>query len=257
MYPKINIMKKILESILDKKIGLIKYLGGELSVYQFLDKGKRLDLIAKNDNELFDVEVSTKFDKYISWRNYAFVSHLYTKSIKKGESYKNYKHTYLINIISNKHGKIPIRIGKNVDQINDYMTNVITEVQIYVDYFIKEYYNKGNQELTNKYKYIIMLGLNLDELKEFNKEYGDDIVKEYMNSMENVLDDDEITPLFTKEEEKLSEVNTARDEGIEIGEKRGIKNTKIELAKSLKKEKVDLNIIAKTTGLSIKKLTML
>ena len=227
MYPKIIIMKKLLECIFEREIEHIRYLGQELPVFQFIDKGKRLDLFAKNENELFDVEVSSKFDKYISWRNYAYAAHIYTKSIKKSEDYKNYKHTYLINIIGNRKGKIPIRTERHVDQINEDMTNVITEVQVNVDYFIKEYYTKSNKKLINKYKYIIMLGLNLKQLKEFYKEYGDDIVKEYMDSMENVLDYEEIEPLFTKEEEKKLEVNAAREEGIEIGEKNGEKKIKI------------------------------
>ena len=227
MYPKIIIMKKLLECIFEREIEHIRYLGQELPVFQFIDKGKRLDLFAKNENELFDVEVSSKFDKYISWRNYVYAAYIFTKSIKKSESYKNYKHTYLINIIGNRKGKIPIRTERHVDQINEDMTNVITEVQVNVDYFIKEYYTKSNKKLINKYKYIIMLGLNLKQLKEFYKEYGDDIVKEYMDSMENVLDYEEIEPLFTKEEEKKLEVNAAREEGIEIGEKNGEKKIKI------------------------------
>ena len=220
MYPKIHLMKSILESVLNRNIDKLRYLGQEIPVVQFIEKGKRLDAFAETENEYFDIEVSTKFSKYISWRNYAFASQVYTKTVKRGEHYKDYKHTYLINIIGNRKGKIPIRIGKNVDQINDDMTNVITEIQINVDYFIKEYYNKGNKKLINKYKYIIMLGLALEELKEFNKEYGDDVVEEYTETMDKILDDEEIEPLFTFREEKIIE---AREEGIEIGEKIGEK----------------------------------
>lgn len=253
MYPKIIIMKKLLECILEKEIENIRYLGQELSIFQFIEKGKRLDLFARNENELFDVEVTNNFNKYISWRNYAYAAHIYAKSIKKGENYNNYKHTYLINIIGNKKGKIPIRKERHVDQINEDMTNVITEIQVNVDYFIKEYYNKGNKKLINEYKYIIMLGLNLEELKEFYKEYGDDIMKEYMDQMENVLDYEEIEPLFTKEEERVLEVNAAREEGVEKGEKK----KEAELAKKFKQQGVDLNIISKATGLSVKKIMML
>ena len=126
------------------------------------------------------------------------------------------------------------------------MTNTITEVQVNVDFFIKEYYNKNNKKLTNKYKYIIMLGLTLEELKEFNERYGDEVMEECVEAMEKVVNDEEIEPLFTREEEKELEVNTARLDGIEIGEKRGIakgrNDEKLELASKMVKEHIPLEI---------------
>lgn len=253
MYPKIHLMKSILESILNRNIDKLRYLGQEIPVVQFIEKGKRLDAFAETDSEYFDIEVTKNFTKDISWRNYAFAVQVYTKTVRKGGNYKEYKHTYLINIIGNRKGKMPIRIENHVDELNDEMTNAITEVQVNVDYCIKEYYNKGNIKLIDKYKYIIMLGLNLVELKEFSERYGDDIVNEYVETMEKVVSDEEIEPLFTREEEKELEVNTARLDGIEIGEKQ----KELELAKSFKSQGVDLKIISKATGLSIKKLMML
>ena len=273
MYPKIHIMKSILECILDTKLEKIRYLGEELPVSQFLEKRKRLDAFVMDIDSYFDIEVSTKFTKYISWRNYAYASQVYLKTVKRSSTYKEYKHTYLINIIGNKKGKIPIRTERHVDERNELMTNVITEIQVNIEYFMKEYYNKGNQELINKYKYIIMLGLNLEELKEFKERYGDEIVEEYVKEFEAITSDEEILPLFTKEEERQLEINSARDEGIEQGIEKGIKkgieqgielgqeqgrsSEKIDLAKKFKSQGVDLNIISKATGLSINHLMML
>ena len=269
MYPKIHIMKSILECILDTKLEKIRYLGEELPVSQFLEKRKRLDAFVMDIDSYFDIEVSTKFTKYISWRNYAYASQVYLKIVKRSSTYKEYKHTYLINIIGNKKGKIPIRTERHVDERNELMTNVITEIQVNIEYFMKEYYNKGNQELISKYKYIIMLGLNLEELKEFKERYGDEIVEEYVKKFEEITSDEEILPLFTKEEERQLEINSARDEGIEqgiekgieqgieLGQEQGRSSEKIDLAKKFKSQGVDLNIISKATGLSINHLMML
>ena len=273
MYPKIHIMKSILECILDTKLEKIRYLGEELPVSQFLEKRKRLDAFVMDIDSYFDIEVSTKFTKYISWRNYAYASQVYLKTVKRSSTYKEYKHTYLINIIGNKKGKIPIRTERHVDEINELMTNVITEIQVNIEYFMKEYYNKGNQELINKYKYIIMLGLNLEELKEFKERYGDEIVEEYVKKFEEITSDEEILPLFTKEEERQLEINSARDEGIEQGIEKGIKkgieqgielgqeqgrsSEKIDLASKMIQEKIPLDKVSSITGLSINKLRML
>ena len=110
-----------------------------------------------------------------------------------------------------------------------------------------------------------MLGLTLEELKEFNERYGDEVMEEYVEAMEKVVNDEEIEPLFTREEEKELEVNTARLDGIEIGEKRGEKrgiakgrnDEKLELASKMVKEHIPLEKISNITGLSLKKLMML
>ena len=47
------------------------------------------------------------------------------------------------------------------------------------------------------------------------------------------------------------------DKGLECGIKQGEKNKTLELAKNLKKEGVDINIICKTTGLSIDEINKL
>ena len=172
MYPRIHILKNVLETILGKKIDKIKYLCGELPVAQFIRKGNRLDAYVTDMKSYFDIEVSRSFDKYISWRNYAFASQVYMSTIKQGESYKNYKRTYLINIISGSKQKIPIRIENHLDQGYNKMTNMITEYRVSIDYFVNLYYNNGNLEEILKYRYLIMLGLTLKELKIFNERYG-------------------------------------------------------------------------------------
>ena len=80
LYPRIYIMKKILETILDKKIKSIKYLGGELPVRQFIEIGKRLDAYVTGMNSYFDIEVSKVFPSYIQKRNYAFAERFYEYS---------------------------------------------------------------------------------------------------------------------------------------------------------------------------------
>ena len=84
---------------------------------------------------------------------------------------------------------------------------------------------------------------------------------EYTKAREDVVSNNEILPLFSLEDDYKSQVKTAEDKGIERGIKRGIKlgrnDEKLKMAKSLKDENVDLNIISKTTGLSMQKVMML
>ena len=79
-------------------------------------------------------------------------------------------------------------------------------------------------------------------------------MEEYVKEAKRASTNDEIVGLYDKElhEEKLriTELEEARDEGekkgITIGKKKGI----IETAKKFLKEKVDIDIITKCTGLT-------
>ena len=92
----------------------------------------------------------------------------------------------------------------------------------------------------------------MDE-KQFNEEYGDDIVAKYTDEFEKMLDNLVFEPLFDKEEDERRIRNSLRKEGkIEgkIEEKKAI-------AKNLLVNNVSLDIILQSTGLSIEEIEKL
>jgi len=78
-------------------------------------------------------------------------------------------------------------------------------------------------------------------------------MKEYEREAKKVSSEEEVLDLYSYERKILAE----KAEAVHIGREEGIKTVIIETAKKFLKEKVDITIISKCTGLSeteIKKL---
>ena len=149
------------------------------------------------------------------------------------------------------------------------LTEKLIYSEIYIQNLVDLWYNRNENEI-QKYKHLIMLGLNLKELKKFNLEYGDEIVDKYTKDFSKLLDNMVFEPLFDKEEDERRIRNSYRKqalrEGEEMGLKKGMKQgleqgtnqRNIEIAKNLLQNNVPIEIISSSTGLSkdeINKLT--
>ena len=101
-----------------------------------------------------------------------------------------------------------------------------------------------NSRLSEREIYLLALTeMNLEELKEF----GDEIVmKEYINEAEKESFEGGFGEAYDKEW-------ALKDEGI----REGSMNKTIEIAKALLNNKVDIDIISKSTGLSIEEINSL
>ena len=238
MFDHKNILKAIIETSTGEKIDSITLLNIEISKKRFLEMKKTLDVYVESINMLFDIEVSNNYTESIINRNLAFGFKVYTDAVDRGCTYEDYKATCVLNIIGNKE--------KLKDNYNSYLKNEENKItskmflykEIFADYYIKKFYNKGNKKLINKYKYIIMLGLNLKELEEFNERYGDKIVEEYTKSFKEMLLAKPFEPLFDREEDERRIRESLRREAIREGHKEGMKKG----IKEGKKQGIEYNV---------------
>ena len=252
MYDHKEILKAVIKTCMEKEIGSINLLNNEISKKRFLEMKKTLDVYAQDSDMLFDIEVSTEYTNWIINRNLAFGFKVYADAVGMGDDYGDYKKTCVLNIIG---GKKAISKHKSYlkNEENKITSKMFIYKEIYVDYYIDEYYNKGNKKLTNKYKYIIMLGLNLKELEEFSRKYGDDIVEKYKESFKKMLLAKPFEPLFDREEDERRIQNSIKREGM----KEGMKQKEIELASKMLKNEVPIDKVSTITGIPVKKLMML
>mgnify|MGYP003293334975 CR=1 FL=1 len=251
-----DILVKILNSIFSNNIKNIKYLNGELPISEFIEKGRRLDLYIEEDESIIDIEVTNNYNITMIDRNLGFLSKMYTSTVEKGDDYTLYKPTKTINLIGNKSNEKMKLICSYTDQFGDIISNKLIYCEIYIQNFIELWYNKNEDEI-NKYKYLIMLGLNKKELNRFNLEYGDEIVSEYTNAFNKILVDESFLPLFDKEEDERRIKNTIRKISFEDGKEDGKQQRNIEIAKNLLNNNVDIEIISKSTGLTIDEINNL
>ena len=128
-----------------------------------------------------------------------------------------------------------------------------------MDKITKECYDKIVKGMEEQYKYLCMLDLELNKLKQLS-EY-DDIVKEYMDKLVDLNNDKEFRYVVSAEEDarltqKLLQ-DYARNEGHSSGVIEGKKEEKIEIAKNMLQEGLDISLISKITNLSKKEIEKL
>lgn len=116
------------------------------------------------------------------------------------------------------------------------------------------WYHKDEKGI-EKYKYLIMLDLNLEELKELSKK--DRLVKEYRMNVEIVNKDPRFRVYMTEEEDRRKCYNTDIRIAREIGLKEGLEEGIEQGAKELLSLDVEMDKILKATKLDIEEIEAL
>ena len=271
-----DLLKWLLESCLDIKIDNLILKDKELSKKTKYSKGRVVDLLIESDNKMFNVEINNRPHDYNNDRNLGYLANLYGKSIDKSNDYKKINSCIQLNITS---GKKDIELKSKyllVDTLNE-SKNIWTDnfiiYEINVDLLKKLYYNKDIKSI-NKYKPVIMLTLNKEELEEFS--LGDERIMEYKDKVNELNSDDDFVTFISREEdqektenalrtiisEKNEELKNSREELRNSKEelktqKAKLNNVNIEHARKMKEKNIDLNTISEITGLSIKEVEKL
>ena len=254
-----DLLKWLLESCLDIKIDNLILKDKELSKKTKYSKGRVVDLLIESDNKMFNVEINNRPHDYNNDRNLGYLANLYGKSIDKSNDYKKINSCIQLNITS---GKKDIELKSKyllVDTLNE-SKNIWTDnfiiYEINVDLLKKLYYNKDIKSI-NKYKPVIMLTLNKEELEEFS--LGDERIMEYKDKVNELNSDDDFVTFISREEDQEKTENALRTIISEKNEELKTQKTKlsIEYAKKLKENKVGVKIISDTTGLTIEEIEKL
>ena len=121
------------------------------------------------------------------------------------------------------------------------LSNKLIFVQIYVPNLRKKWYTKGMKSLSEEEKYILALvEMDLDKLNDLG---GENIMDEYVKEAEEVSFEGGVGEAYDKEW-------ALRDQGYREGMSQGKSKEKIEIAKNLLKNNVDISVIASSTGLT-------
>ena len=210
------------------------------------DKGERCDYVALLSDTSLNIEVNNNSSLEVLERNMEYAHRLYSKKIRRGE--ENYQYTQVIQFNLNNFAFkgndkiVDIYTVTNDDNIG--LSNKLIFVQIYVPNLRKKWYTKGMKSLSEKEKYILALvEMDLDKLNDLG---GENIMDEYVKEAEEVSFEGGVGEAYDKEW-------ALRDQGY----REGIKERNIEIAKNLLKNKVDISIIASSTGLTEEEINSL
>ena len=249
-----SILKDFLISVLNIPIQKVE-TRAEVSLERQLEENKlgRLDILAKlDDNTIVNIEVQILNKYNFIDRTMYYWSGNYYNELRAGEDYKEVKKVIAINILDYEifeegpyHEIARIR--------RDFKNKILTDKMelhfIQIPKFLKE--NRGTktkleqwmQFISQKDEKEVELAMKEnEEIKKANEEY------EYLTG-----DEAERRLAFLREEairDEKTMLKGSREEGIEIGKK----ENKIEIAKNMLEEGMDIKTISRLTKLTIEEI---
>ena len=113
---------------------------------------------------------------------------------------------------------------------------------------MKLWYSKNEKEI-DKYKYLIMLDLDNNELYSLSRK--DRVVSKYMREVEKINEDPSFWEFISAEEDNRKIENSLKKQYTNEGIEQGIEQNKVETAKLMKEEGLDNNLIKKITGIDV------
>ena len=250
---------KIIGLNIDIKINSIT--NNELYKDRLYIKSKIVDSIINTNYAYINIELNDTFNNTKKIRNFCYQTSYFNQLVHINDDYASIdKPVIQINLNTKKKKKNIVNKYTITDNITleEYL-KIFYIININIDKILDKWYNKLNQDKNyfDKYKYILILGMNEQELKEL--EDDDKMIKEIKDNVITLNKNPEFYQVMTREEDERRMRNTMFKEGemlgIEEGKTLGIEEgkalTNIDNAKKMKKESCTLEFISKITGLDI------
>ncbi len=213
-------------------------------------KDLKSDYVAIIDDTMINIEVNNNKSKETMERNIEYANRLYQTKNKKGKKYK-YMQVIQFNLnnfsFKTNDKIIDIYTMQNKEGIR--LHNKIIIIQIYIPNLRRKWYTKGIQSLTEEERYALAL-IEKDIVTSKELGGGINIMEEYMEEVEKVMDDEYFGESYDKE-------MALQEEYYERGKEAGEKEKSLEIAKHLLENNIDIEIIEKSTGLNKEELIKL
>ena len=263
-------IKYLLKQILNMSPSKITILNSEIIGRPYKDKRVYVDLVVElEDGTKVGVEVNTDVEQKIIDRNFYLMCKNMSKDLRPNETYKNLKKHIQINFdLEGKHQKPIMKYYLMEEEVHEALTDLITIIRIDVPHFTKLCYNNDTKNLSALTKFIGLFGAeDLSFCKTLCK--GDEKMEDIGKRIEEYNDDADVIGAYDYEwhQKQLNEIRVekaereAREkghaEGLAEGHAEGRIEERIEIINSMLKEKIDIELISKITGLSIEEINNL
>ena len=252
---------------IDKEI-LMKadYQGGELPKKKITEKGKISDVIIKiDDNNKIIVEMNQNYTNNIFNKNISYAFSIASETILKDRIKNKYEYPRVILISFDNFDRFNTKKGvvccKIQDEEGHIETDQYTSYHILLDKKVnREYNNIEVEKLVNF--------LNQKDIEGLKSKYeGDEEYMSCIRKVEELSTDPNFVGYYDLEEAHRQDIASSYDTGLEEGMEKGIKQgieqgiekgieqgiekRNIEIAKNMLKEKIEISLISKMTGLSV------
>ena len=270
-----DILTWFLETTLKVKIKSIEVQTVERNTGNLNVKRKILDALLITNVGKIQIELNSNNADYVHARNMAYISDIYSHDTLIGETYSEQTKFIQINLTYNLKDNKSYRIYKMMDNEGKLFVENFAIYEFNMDFYKKMWDNK-DEKLIEENKALIILDLDLENLKILSKE--DRLVDKYMNNLENINKEPTFREYMSYEEDQRKIRNTLMQEGykegiekglkdgikqgieqgiekgIEQGIKQGAKENSIIIAKKLLDLGINKEDIIKSTGLSMEEL---
>ena len=230
------------------------FVNNKLDREKYKDSGKTVDFVCRLNGKIIGIELNNNYSKASLERNISYAADLYKSKMVSGKEY-DYETVIQININNfTFEGNSKIKEEYSLrNEEGEKLTEKLKFIHIYLPNIRKKCYNKEKLNVLER----LLLAFNEEEnLSDITK--GDRIMEEYVKESIKASMDEEVIGLYDKElhleKLRLSELKEAKgkgiEQGIEKGIEHGIEEEKLEIAKELLNNNVQVDIIMKSTGLT-------
>ena len=244
-------LKSLLEAILDTNITDIR-VNNEVSLDRDYPDNKliKVDILAEiNKNELINIELQNENGYNVIRRGQAHASKIYYNSLKKGLDYNIAKRTIVIWITDfEEFSDGPYHdYSKTIRNSNG---EVLSDDITYHFIQLPKFYKQVKEIKTPEEQWLAYLScqLNKEELGGLFK--MNEKIRDVDAMAKKILQDEELMNAIDRMEMAMIDENLKLQSAYENGEKKGIKQEKLGIAKEMKKQKMSIEQIVQITGLS-------
>ena len=203
------LLKKLLEYLLNIKIKEIVIKNSELENDNVNVRRKLVDSLIYTDKGVYNIEVNISNENYVNQRNFSYISNAYSKYVLRGEEYDSSIMFIQINFSYNLKDNELYRIYKiSDDDGNNFIDNFLI-YEYNMDKYLEFWYNGDKKEI-DKYKYLIMIGLEKEELKNLSNK--DKVVEKFMDRLNTVNEDPRFQSYMSREEDERKIKNSLKKE---------------------------------------------
>ena len=263
-----NILKGLLEAILDIKIEKVEVQNPEITKAAIEDKLSVLDIKAElNKNTIVDIEMQVVDEKNIEERSVVYLSKNLSGQLQIGEQYTNLKKSIVINLLNFNHYKRNSyhhvsRMKFDKSKENEYVDmgykdeEELATKKLEMHFIELPKFKKKNPGVENKIEQWLWTIIGEEEKIEMAEKDNKEIKKaiEIVDTMSMDKRERELYEARLKGEFNYGiSISMAKKEGEELGKN----EQKLEIAKKMLSKKMPIKEIKEITGLTdeeIKKL---
>ena len=254
-----------LKNSINKDVKDFKMISPELSKNILSEKGKILDVLLESKDEIINIEMNASYYEGLNRRNASYIFSKYSEDTRVSELYTKMKTFIQINFT--------VGLSKDDELYKIYELTDRKTKDKYIDNLVILEYNinkalqlweDGNEE----YSFLALFEADEEQLNKMAK--GSGFVDKVRGEIVRLNKDQRFSEFLTAEEEEAKYKATikynARKEGLEEGREEGLEEgrilgqaegraeEKINIAKELLKDGMDVQKIAKITKLEVKQI---